>query len=448
MVLLLQFMEDNKMNTKDVITNMSVFNIISDVIISNTPKIIVKAENIKIHNRLNKFNMRIPEDGTKNYIAFLKDDGWVKTKTGRFLAKKLNLKEFCSDVVIQKISAEINNRLFGTVVKVCKGDKITENYSKSVGGNSCMTGACCDYTRLYENNPDRYAMLTVFSDKDSGRAMLIKLDNGKYLLDRVYATCESLKIMLQEYAIQHGYYYRGSYLMGRAEIYFEGYKIAEDTYENMVVSGLVYEDGEVPYMDTLTKYKLSGNKLDIFSRYSKHDCEGILESQTGTLYEWVCSICDEFIPEDEVCECGGETICRRCYEEYFTTCELCDEVYHNDDINEIDGAFVCNECVEENYAKCDICDEFIPIKDGIDVGNDFVCDECAEENYDRCYECGKFFSGEDGEFVFDKFVCDECLKTNYKKCSECGEWELAHFLTENNKNTCRVCLGKGVKCEV
>lgn len=120
---------------------------------------------------IDKLKPDYTESKEVNYLSFETQNKRMKTKIGRFLSTKLELNHgFLSDAVLRSIAESICVEMFGgnaCTVNLCTGKDITENYRKAVGSRSCMTGGYANYTKLYEQNPDRFQMATCFVGNDS-----------------------------------------------------------------------------------------------------------------------------------------------------------------------------------------------------------------------------------------------------------------------------------------
>jgi hypothetical protein len=292
-----------------------------------------------------------PEDGTKGFIAYNQGEKRMKIKIGRFLTSKLKFNQYFSDEAIRKMSEQIGLKMFGCNVFLVKGKEITEHYRKATGGNSCMTGEAADYTLLYEMNPDRFQLAFVSLGNDSARAIVSKLDNGEFLMDRQYCTCESLATVLRDYAVNQGWYYKNGH------IYKNGEAV---NYDNPIfaVSGLKYEDGYIPYMDTLRHANIANGKLNIFISGSYEYC---LENTGGF-------------------PLGGGRYCENCGN------EAGGEAVHTD------GGLLCEDCYNERYFYCEHCGEDRLVDDGsyyYERMGYYICESCYEEDFFTCETCGK-----------------------------------------------------------
>lgn len=377
----------------------TVLEMVESIIITEIEKMDIITTQLR--DKLSGYAPSKPVDNSHNFIAFNSGEQRMKIKTGKFLAKKLGLKDKISDESIQKAAANINIALFGCEVKISKEKAITEHYQNATGGNSCMTGSCCEYTLMYEQNPNRYSILTIESGNDSARAMLVKLDNGKYLLDRVYATSESLKRELYDYGRKNGYYSDWS-------------SNGMDNFSNseLVVSGLEYTNGHVPYQDTLTKYKfMDDGHLMIFSdNCGDFDYDGMLESTEGYLEKLqICCCCGEAVNEDDQYygQDGGGPYCCDCYYNEYFTCEYCGEDCQQNEATVIGEEPFCVDCRDELFDRCHVCDEYHSIDAGAQtVGDELVCIDCLNRNYTLCDSCEKYAECDD---VNDNGNCPDCV---------------------------------------
>jgi len=358
----------------------------------------------KIEDLLDKLQPDKPKDGTEGFIAYnVNGDGQrMKTKTGRFLSKKLKLSSFgLTEQQIQNFTQKINDGLFSgkTIIKLCKGAEITENYREEIGGHSCMTGECADYTKLYEQNPDKIQQLVIKQVNDSARAIVYKLDNGKFLMSRVYATCELLKDKMVEYAEKHNWFYqRGSHFICNKSV------CDKNDYQQFIVSGLKYRDGEIPYFDSLRGYKINAGLMTVMST-AIGDYDGILGRQEGYLEDRaVCYHCSECFDEDEVTSVFDETVCNYCFNEFYFYCNHCDEVASVDDGNFVEDTeeTVCISCAEQYYYFCPDCDNYYSSLVSVDNDCQSVCENCLG-NYFCCDNCGEYFSK-----LNDKNLCEDC----------------------------------------
>jgi len=369
-----------------------------------------------IANLLESYQPTVPRDGTVNSIAYTsKRNGQrVRIKTSRFLSRRLGLNTgFISEAGLHKLTDEINAKLFQDLrVELVKGSQITKNYENKVGSSSCMTGLDACYTRLYEMNPDRFQQLVMYHNNDSGRAIVHKLDNGSFLLDRIYASSGYIAEKMREYGRKQGWQIRGE---------IKDFSVC-------IVSNLKYINGQVPYQDTLQYYRIEDKRLTIFHRWYSSICDGILNSTTGQINEGIrCYCCEGYFDEDNVIYIDDNYYCESCVDKYYTCCEDCGDYIHNDDICLIEdkGFCVCDSCLRDNYTQCSVCngwfkDDWVQVEDT----GDYVCTSCADKEFTQCSSCSDYFSKKYVK-VEDKdncYVCRECANDNYDQCAVCGKY--------------------------
>lgn len=355
---------------------------------------------------LMRLNPTKPDDNTSNRIAYnVSGKDRMKLKTGRFLTRKMNLNhDFLNPNQIQQLADKINIDLFGATtqdIELVSGYKITEAYSDGIGGDSCMTGGCADYTKLYESNPDRFSMLIMYNGNNSARAIVHKLDNGRFMLDRVYGTSESLKMSMQAYARDKKWLWRVNFSMGTSRVK-DGDNGVYDN--NLCISGLEFTDGEIPYMDTLNYGTVCNNLLTIATQGDIELCNTNGELESG----YSCSNCGDRVCEDEVCYADDGCYCQECYNDYYFSCEKCYETCSNDDCICIDESlYICRSCAENNYYYCEDCGDWFSEGVNIESENKTVCMSCLE-GYFCCDDCSEYFSNDEYHSMDDGSYCSNC----------------------------------------
>ena len=331
-------------------------------------------------------------DGTSGFIAYnVPGKDRMKMKTGRFLTRKLVLNNgLLPDTVIQAMAAEINEFLYPDMaaIRLDTGDDITENYRAEIGGDSCMTGSSAECTGLYASNPDRFQQIVAQFGNDSARAIVHELDDGRYYMDRIYSTCEYLRDKLDDYADQQDWLRRSSDC---------------GVPHGLTVSGLVYTDGEVPYMDSLCYYTIVNGLLTISSN-STIGCMGTLDTTDGCIGpQHVCTNCGYHVDGDDYAsDDDGEIYCSDCYCEIFGCCECCGETCLRDNMVHVEDAdiFVCDYCASAHYTTCENCRDLF--KTTLAIGDDEYCEQCAKQ-CPICEDCNETVLevNEDG-------YCEDC----------------------------------------
>ena len=367
-----------------------------------------------IWDQLKKLMPGIPIDGDIGKIAFnVPNKNRMKIKTGKFLIRKLNLNNgFLTDQQLQKIGGSINKELFPDIgTQLVCGEKITDNYENEIGGQSCMTGSCAEYTKLYEDNPDKFQMLTMHYMSDSARAIVHTFDNGEKMMDRVYASSEQLKSAMKDYARDHNWHV--------------GYG-CDDPDSTWNISELNYTEGEIPYMDTMVYGRINHHdKLDL-SAYSSRGYDIDMQTTDGTLERnsICCCSCGENICEDEQRSIDeGDVYCNDCFNEAYSYCEYCEDYCAADSITHIEDRdiWVCNYCADHHYYRCEHCSDYFSTVTHIEDEDYDVCESCIDD-YSYCEDCGTCNKNMTFIKSEDRDVCDENCLCNYHICKECGDY--------------------------
>ena len=374
---------------------------------------------------LNELQPSKPDDGSAGFLAYnVPGHNRMKMRTGRFLTRKLKLNSgLLPDTAIQHIANQINTRLFDdiTIIRLDKGPQITQNYKNMIGGYSCMTGNAAQYTGLYADNPDKIRQLVMISLNDSARAIVYKLDNGEFYMSRVYSTSEDLKQCMRNYANKQGWYYSDCGVMRNGK--------SIGNYRQFIMSGLNFTDGEIPYVDVLSYYRIENGKLTML-RPEAGEFEGQLDSTTGYLHsdsECECVYCGCPVSQEDAYLVDDDRYCEECYDELFSRCEECGDVYPVKDCTWIQSTekTVCETCLSDCYFFCDDCGKFYPESDlhrvSVDREYRHVCENCVGD-YVICDDCEDYYP--DGSLHpvddEDKYVCEDCVG-DYIACDRCGE---------------------------
>lgn len=327
-------------------------------------------------------------DDSAGFIAFDSGGTRIKTRTGRFLVKRLNLNsDFLNDTEIEKLSFKINSLLYPDMVsdsniKILTGADITDAYEKSIGSSSCMTGSNSNYTKMYEQNPKIFRLVIARTVKNSARALLSKLDNGLFLLDRIYSDSSGAYDILRSFGKSQKWLYSES-----GCVYdFNGKECSK---KDITVSAVKYINGNVPYMDSL-KYAdyVDDNTLNLRASYDSH-YDVCLETTNGYINDDntdSCSNCNEsFYTRNLVRAHDSDNhYCENCASDCLHFCENCE--------NDIDGdittvfsrrgneIMVCSDCYESDYTRCDNCGDVHHNSNIVQNGDNSYCLDCNLEN--------------------------------------------------------------------
>jgi hypothetical protein len=190
------------------------------------------------------------------------------------------------EIMVNEYAAEIeyiNNQyanfdiVDGDDIETYYNDDNYVDYERGTMHHSCMLNT--NYLDLYTQNPEVVRMLILKDDKDNtkikGRALVWRLDNGKYFMDRVYTSNDKLTNLFIKYAIEKDWLFKENQSYGGSII---------DKDNNRIGSVSVYLDGyeydTYPYLDTLYYFKdgrLSNYKFDDECKIlnsTNGECEG------------------------------------------------------------------------------------------------------------------------------------------------------------------------------
>jgi hypothetical protein len=390
-----------------------IFGTVRDLILEQQPEKWI-AISTEIYEKLDQLNPTICEGGDIGKIAFGSSERRMKIKTARFLTRKLRLNSgFLNDVEIRTIQTSIDEILFGEMVQtyISTGSDIEKNYYNEIGGPSCMSGFSSGCVGLYVDNPDTYSQLIMKRGNDSARAMIVKLDNGKYMLDRIYTDAEDLTEKMKNYADDQGWivgYDRDISESGLSTLDF-------------IVTGLTYTDGEVPYQDTLGFGRIRNGLLDLLAD-RRHGHDFTMDDTGGNIdgggYE--CCDCGDRVSEEDYWSTDNGIYCPSCSERFYFICNYCNDTTSDDDRRHInnEGIEVCPHCADTQYAFCDECDEYFSTEfvAYIESAEKSVCDDCVDRDYRQCTDCNELFDKNDMvELENNESICEDCREIELQK---------------------------------
>jgi hypothetical protein len=393
-------------------------------------KNIRKTYAIALKRMIAEFHISKPADNSAGYIAYnsIGQSTRMKIKTGRFLSSKLNLTGIFSDKVIMNISEKFNSVVFpNKIVRIDKGYDIVKNYRNRVGGGSCMAGSNSDYTRMYADNEDTYSQLIMSDATNTARAMLVKLDNGDTLLDRIYVDgSSSLRSDVIEYAKNNGYVVRengGFYKDG--EIYSTEY---------LITKPLIFENGYIPYQDTLYCGTIIKDKMIL--SHSRGDIDLCITD--GCINQgYRCCNCGGRVCRDDIYSAGGDMYCSNCYHEIYCDCECCGGTVLQDEIIAVHGGdvdYVCERCASRRYTLCERCDEYHA--ETYELDGEQYCERCFEDLCVKCDCCDSEVHTNNAKIVDGKTLCEDC--EDKAQCTDCEDWYDADSLVDGLCSDCAV----------
>ena len=296
----------------------------------------------------------------------------LKSADISFLDKEL-------EELVNQLKAEIGimNDKF-SLFEIVKGNDIAywydyNKYYKQSGtlGSSCMKYGEDYYFDIYTSNPSVCQLVILKSEKDKekivGRALLWKLTDGNYYMDRIYTNKDSDVNLFREFSKQNGWYYKyHNNSIGDIKAVGPDGEIKIDLSGEVKIKEGYYSG--YPYMDTFKWFTPDSGKL------STHSGVYQLENTNGTLEE--C----------EYCGGSGEHECAECYGS---------------------GEVECPDCSGSGREECSECEGSGEYKDS--EGDEKKCSECEGSGEMDCTEC--YGSGE--------YECPDCSGYGEVTCYNC-----------------------------
>ena len=316
---------------------------------------------------------------------------------------------------IQRICEAFGEAMPGTWeqnVEVIRGEGIVEAYQ--TGPHSCMHGK--DYTRWYEDNPERIALLLVRDgDKTAARCVLFTTDQGTIHAASVYSDDTLARRAIADKC--------------RAE----GWNTASPT--GATVTMKPPSNGLFPYLDIFRSTESDPRgKADIVLNDRSHG-DVSFASQTGGWSgyyggesEYECDACGCALSEDELhTDENGDGYCGECYRERY--------VYLN--YRGPGGRWVeREECREDVYTCSDCSGMFLSEHVTTDTNDRTLCFRC-QEDYTLCPTCEEFT--DEAEEVEDEFYCAQCAAEERKRLEEEEKRGTQQGLTQKEV-TCGTCM--------
>jgi hypothetical protein len=293
------------------------------------------------------YSIHIKNRGSKFW-----NTGRTEMKIGRWV-KRLLTEVHKSSVPDSKIEEFVN--IYKSIVdggdlgnfELVNGEDIrkwylSSNYEIVRGqlGNSCMRYTDCQtYFDIYVKNPEVCQLLILKSDdnkdKIKGRALVWKLTDGTYYMDRIYTINDSDRLLFLDYA-----------RLKKIQYSYDSNKIGENIEVQLGNHGYY---NKYPYMDTFLAYSPSKNMLSdddtlwpSSGYYLLQETDGGYKSDDVVWSDWV----SEYIPTGDAIFCkniqdyiwSGDAVYLEYKDEY---------AYPNEDV-------VWSEFHSENFYSDDI----------------------------------------------------------------------------------------------
>lgn len=304
---------------------------------------------------------------------------------------------------------------------VLRGPDVTQAYVNRVGSGSCMAGCGQEHiSAWYGRFPEKIGL--VVWQETEGRALLWTADDGRQVLDRIYAG--NLQLARERYA---DWCQRNDVVTT-----YESLANVPSTSDVSVTLGKDAFRDYVPYLDSLYNATEDG----VFSRFGRADYH--CQYTDGSYKGETCGICDaNECSEDDDVRINGTLVCSDCYDRGCCYCDRCEEHCRSE------GEFVvtdtgrtqtwCEDCVGNNATSCEHCGEQHESTTEVD-GNDY-CSSCLESCCFRCDHCETDRASEchrvDGENW-----CESCRQSNATSCDTCAEYYPDDSMTGGNCADC------------
>lgn len=316
----------------------------------------------------------------------------LKSADISFLDKEL-------EELVNELKSEIgilNNKF--SYFDIVKGSDIAhwykyQNYSLQSGtlGSSCMKDVEEYYFDIYVKNTDVCQLVILKSQKNdeeiTARALLWKLNDGNYFMDRVYTIDDSDLNLFREYAKQNGWY--SKYYNNSTD---DVKAISPSGESNISLLGEISINKGLyrgyPYMDTFKYFSPNIGELSV----DRGDYE--LERTDGELEEDECEYCYGVGEYDcSTCDAIGEYDCDDCDASGEYDCDECDGSGREPAFNKfgstaniisfgpIPGGLIneenCKKCDGSGKLECTSCEG-----DG-----NISCSDCGGDGTHICYNC-------------------------------------------------------------
>lgn len=335
---------------------------------------------------------------TREFALDFKEAVWVKNRQSirigrgiKAILKSITSKQF-SDAQIEdfvnkfKSSFDWLNDAFRNF-EIVKGEDIAHyyfytNYERTMGslGNSCMSRIESTTFEIYTKNPEVCQLVILKSEKIkgtiTGRALLWKIDDDHFFMDRIYTVRDSDVNLFRQWATKNGYWYKSANNSASDEDTTKPDGTVNYIEHSIKIKKLDY--AAYPYVDTL-KYMTEYSDYATLSN-DQDGADFILESVGGSRFDIVCQVCNN----------THLVICQTCYGE---------------------GKLLrdCEECFGRGRQRCRDCSG-----SGV-VDTDSKqqsCEKCDGFGFHDCVQC----NGE-GHFFTD---CLACAATGEVECPRCS----------------------------
>lgn len=367
-------------------------------------------------------------DGTYQSVDEPKRD---TLKTGRFFSRKLTcLWDYMNGKAIEEATCNINFTMWPDLsVDMLEGKDVEQAYADGVGHSTCMTGRDrIKYIQMFVKNPTIVKMLVISNCGQSGRAMVWKLDDGRFFMDRIYSSGSEIRQKLYDHAASKCWLFRkytdaaNTTIMIPADKKGKKYKEMKDIeYKKISISNLKWSPGGVPYMDTFKLGCIPDPEKDELQLLHKH---GRSSHKTFNLQST-----------------GGRTDADKQCNECSKRSHITHVVHYTIDRDKVD---LCGECGKTTIRGCMCCDRYKYLK-----GNEYLaatgyCNKCFPKNYSLCSSCNDpIRKTSDGHKVRFCTKCEakqsKAIKTEITKRRSKGQEISLFYVTRTGTESTLVC---------
>lgn len=367
----------------------------------------------------------------------------------RYVRRKLTLN---SSVISDSELAALSNAVEAEIgfakceFVLLHGKDILRAYHKKVGGDSCMTERP-GHTRLYEENPEHIAMLTLKTDRGRARALVWTTTDGTKILDRIYPGDGGPHIALfYKWAERHGAYiraYNGAPSTGSiipfvkdaasARAFSGGQGIGPT--EGFEIKLRFPSTDLMPYLDTFHYGIIHDSCVTLFT--SPRPIHGLLFfNKTDGSYTLakICASCKQSF-SGEFRLSGGKLVCEACYRKSLICCDVCGRNYppsglHKEKIS-LEGSGkvkACKDCIDFRLFQCDSCQNYGQVsasKTRLHKGTQItVCGTCNTSKA-NCSKCGALVTKSKLKKLWTESgandICEDCVSEYSITCTCCGQ---------------------------
>ena len=288
-------------------------------------------------------------------------EGRTDNKIGRWVKRFFTKVYKLSDITDSKIEEFVNlykssydSKADDSKFEIVSGEDIRNwylesNYESTKGqlGKSCMRyRSCQEYLDIYVKNPEVCQLIILRSNEDNdkiiGRALVWKLTNDSYYMDRIYTINDSDKLLFFDF--------------------FENWQMENSykvSHQNLEVKLGNYTYSKYPYMDTFIVYnpkdKILSDNEDLWpgKGYIKiQDIDGGFQREDAIWSEWN----SDYISREDAVWC--ENINSYIYTDDATYLNYKDEwVYQDDSI--VWSEFHCEYFYKDDVVYSEIMDDYL-----------------------------------------------------------------------------------------